>query len=768
MILRKINYGEAILEPYFDGGDSDMRFSETRLSPLRHYTVTTDSPALCRVKQSWAGLTVQADGCREGGSTLEMRREEALDVSEYDQLILFAAIPKTMEAVVEVRYDGLWHDAAAFCGDDSSSEYHVPLNCKKLEGFGYRFRMTKNAPASAELRWLALGSTERTAAWEASRRGVYPADWEDHMRPDGTFSTELELWFDQADLEKLRKKVQGPALKPFYDRLCRQAEEFLDFCPEREIGTYIPRSERRWCRDRDMGLTDTSERMATLAFVGLMEQRADLSRMAVRMALSAANCEYWSEGPMGTLPGCPWHHRSFRESAYACGVALVLDWAGGFLTQYGKTVLLDAIAMKALPRMESDFRRMEYIRHMNQGIFFNRGRVTGLLALEKFFPRYDVRIREAEADLHEMIGAYVLKDGGTLEGPGYWNDTFTQAVPQLYLLSRWHKISFESYASSALLKTGAHALSLLSIQGRGNASMLINDSKTGAYSPLLMAAFARMSGDPDYGRVLAATLAEGNVLPSAELMVLMPETLPKEETLCRKGFTALPDLGQARIIREDPELGRISFHLMGGPAYFGHFHEDKGSFILETEHEGFAIDRGITIYSHPETAALQLPVRHNLCYPEIPGGAILHQCPDAEHGGRGARLVDASYEGGIFAAEVDVTDAWQDGFVTADTRAVISSGPGDFEIEDTLELTGAYPVIFQLHTKLPVEIVNGIAILRGRKADLHVEPVDWTPQEIAAEEAGIDGHLEPVNRLILRSAAANSHHLKTRLRLRAK
>ena len=51
--------------------------------------------------------------------------------------------------------------------------------------------------------------------------------------------------------------------------------------------------------------------MGALAFAGLIEKRADMMKMAVRMALSAAHCEYWTESIMGALPGCGWHHRSF-------------------------------------------------------------------------------------------------------------------------------------------------------------------------------------------------------------------------------------------------------------------------------------------------------------------------------------------------------------------------------------------------------------------------------------------------------------------------
>ena len=140
---------------------------------------------------------------------------------------------------------------------------------------------------------------------------------------------------------------------------------------------------------------------------------------------------------MGQMPGMPWHCRSFVEEVYCQGCALVLDWAGESLTPFGAEVVRDAIAMKGLPRIESDFKRSEYIRSMNQGIVFSAGRVLGAMALLPAYPRYRKLLEEAEGDLFEMIAAYVLPDGGTLEGPAYWNYTFSNALPTLWALARF-------------------------------------------------------------------------------------------------------------------------------------------------------------------------------------------------------------------------------------------------------------------------------------------------------------------------------------------
>lgn len=765
MILRKINEYEAILEPYFDGGDSDMRFGETKCTALRHYTFTTDAPELARAVQDWSSVDIRFDGCHPGGSSFTLTRECSVEVGEYDTFRLFGAIPSCIHVTILLKTDGVWQEAAEFDGNDTTYEHDAPLHTAKLEGFGYRFTLSEAKPASAVLHYVELLRIGGEADY-LKRKSIFPSDWEDHMKTEGKFKPTLGLWFDETELEALRVKVHTPALSACYQTLLKQAEDGLNSTPETDIGRFVPSTDRRWVATRDLGRPVTSNLMAIMAFVGLIERRADMMKMAVRMALSVSNCEYWCESIMGILPGCSWHHRSFTEEIYARGVALVLDWAGSFLTAYGKTCLVDALVMKALPRMESDYRRMEYIRHMNQGICFNWGRLTALLALQHFYPRYDIRIDDAEQDLQEMIDSYVLPDGGTMEGPGYWRYTFSQAMPQFYLLSRYHGGDFLNYASPKLLKTGEYALSLLSIQGQGNHTLPINDAHTGTYPALLMAAYLRMTGDDRYAQVLAATLADEKLTPSIELLILFPDKLC--ETACYKsrGFFNFPDLGQTRIIREQDGIGAVSFFLSGGPAHFGHYHCDKGAFILETEHEALALDRGITNYSHPDTRLLQLPGYHNLAYPECADGSLLMQHGNAADGS--AKMLYSEFENGTFRASTDTTGAWDGNLVERSVRTVVSNSADCYVLTDELELAEELPVSFRVNTRAEAEIRDACVILHGVSEDLIVEPLDWTPAEITAAKTSIDEHLEPVTLVRLVHAPSHSHAFRTRLTIAAK
>ncbi len=277
--------------------------------------------------------------------------------------------------------------------------------------------------------------------------------------------------------------------------------------PEKRVGYLVPAPDLRWTRVRDTWKTSLCHRMEPLALMGLIDQNPAFSRMAARMAMSVAHCTHWCESPMGVHPGASWHHRSFQETYYAAACALVLDWAGGCLTPHGRQVIQDAIVMKGLPRMESDFKRMEYIRYMNQGIVFSIGRILGLLALIPSYPRYASQLEEAERDLHEMIDAYILDDGVILEGPGYWAHAFLDICPLFYTLARHRGRSMKDYATGKIRKTGDFALSLLSTLGDGTVGLQRSEmpglvaitSSTRAVAPIRVSGVDLLTGiqNPD-------------------------------------------------------------------------------------------------------------------------------------------------------------------------------------------------------------------------------------------------------------------------------
>ncbi len=757
MRLQRINYAEAVIEAFFDGSDSDH--STNRISPLSHYRITSSDPLSVYAEQCWCGANLTMNG--GAPAWIAMERDCGVNIAGFDRLRIFSAVPTTVFETIRAQVDGVWQTLCErLPGTDTSVERDYPISGNRLEKLSIRLEHDGSQDRGALYKWIGLTDTARESAMLALT-SEFPADWEDMLLPEGDFTPRIGIYFDSDELESIRRRVREEPLCSIYEALRAEAEAHLSEEPEKDIGECIPHPDNRWARTRDLSKRGHHETMIVLAFVGLIEKRPAMMKMAVRMALSAAFCTYWSEGGvMGMLNGSPWHHRSFTEEGFCRGCALVLDWAGGWLTSHGREVLIDAIVMKGLPRIESDFKRMEYIRTMNQGIVFSSGRIFGLLACAHDYPRYRNQVLEAERDLLDMIDAYVLPDGGTPEGPAYWDYTFSHVMPMLYVLARFYGTSFRDSMTPVLERTGRHSLMQLSVTGNGAGSMPVNDAGAHYYSPVLMAAYASLTGCEDYAKLMALSMnvIRAGGITAMNLILLSPDRIPAAENYVQEGHFVLPDLGQTRIIRPDEAYGRIGLTFFTGVADTGHFHMDKGSFLLETEKEALLIDRGTLPYSHPDNALVQMPEYHNLLFPEL-SGARVRQKPTRD----GAYLVRSSYENGIFEAVGDSTRCWTDERIRKNTRRIVSEDARVYLIEDEVELSEDAPVSFLLNTLFPCETDGHAVLVRGEHSTVRVEPLNWTPAETECGLFGVNGNMKPTWRIALRSAAAKRHCLTTRI-----
>jgi|GEM_PF-916940 len=756
MRIVSINEAEAIIEPFWDGGSSEH--PTDKLSLLDQYTVTVDPAARGRVAQSWCALDVKIDRAEPGRPAVAMERVCDLAIGEYDIFRVFGSLPGWVRMTVVAAIDGekrVLIDGAP--GVDTNDEIDGGFSGGHMTQIRLEFAVTENRPASVVLMWLGLSNRAAQNRMEA-RQSSYTPDWPGAMEPAPKAALpEIGIFFDAEGLAELREKVRVSPYREMFAALRAQAKKLLDKTPEADIGYLIPKPDRRWCRNRDMKRECTAFDMELLAFVGLVDGNPAMNTMAARMALSVAHCDTWCESIMGVFPGATWHHRSFTEEIYCRGCALVLDWAGAWLTPYGKQIVRDAIAMKGLPRLESDFKRMEYIRHMNQGIVFSSGRIIGLLGLLPAHPRYAGLIEEAERDLHEMIGNYVHPDGGTLEGMGYWAYTFGSVMPLAYALARHHGQALAEYATPALVQTGDYALAMLSITNEGATYLGINDAHNDSQLPAsLVAAYCRLSDRHEWKDLYAAMRKAGNLSGDMFHLIVAPAEEWSGAPLVYPRFDVLPDVGQASAVRHDPTLGHVLFHLCSGPTYGGHFHQDKGAFMLEAGGETLACDRGVTTYDHPETGLMGIAARHNLLYPEHPEGILVSQPANAS----GGTLIAAREEGAVFLAS-DNARAWEDGLFTVNLRCVASPAPDLYLFDDEIEMPNAWAMSFRVNSIHPMRREGNEVWIDGENASLRLLPLNWSPAEITITVEGIDDHLRPVNLLRLCSAPATTHRLLT-------
>jgi len=761
MRIVPINEAEAIIEPFWDGGSSEH--PRNKQSLLGQYDIQISPNVVGNVSQSWCAVVVKIERAEPGTVAITMQRPCDISIANYDTLRLFGSLPHWLSMTIRAEIDGQMQTVMDHVlGVDTNDEFDGAISGQRLTMLQLEFALTEARFAAAQLAWLGLANTVDQARMEA-RISPYTPDWpgclEDHVN---TLQSEIGIFFDSAELAEIRTRITHEPYKSLFATLRQQALQGMQMYPEGDIGYLIPKPDRRWCRNRDMRRKSTAGIMELLAFIGLVEESVEMCTMAARMALSAAHCDTWCESIMGIFPGATWHHRSFTEEVYCRACALVLDWAGACLTPHGKQVIRDAIIMKGLPRIESDFKRMEYIRHMNQGIVFSSGRIIGLLSLLPAYPRYASLVTEAERDLHEMIDDYVQPDGGTLEGMAYWNYTFGTTMPLLYALARYHKRTLQEYAPASIAKTGTYALAMLSTVGDGTTYLPINDAHGGnTISPSLAAAYCQISDSRDWRDLYAAMMSKLDVRGDFFHLIIAPTHLDAPGPVVKPKFVALMDTGQVSSVRHDSSLGYVHLHLCSGPTDAGHYHQDKGSFILEVDGEELIMDRGVTSYDHPEVNLIGMASRHNLLYPESPDGPALVQPAHVD----GARLSSALDREGMLLLATNNAGAWASGLFQTNIRRVFSPTPDLFFIDDQVAIAALLPMTFRLNSRYPMEQRDGEVWVRGSRASLCIVPLNWQPSAIQISVEGIDCHLEPVNLLRMATGPAQHYRLLTAIQV---
>ncbi|MHC4884819.1 MAG: heparinase II/III domain-containing protein [Planctomycetota bacterium] len=783
-----INEAEAIFAPFFDGSDSDQRQDKAHL--LSEFDLRIGEGCVAHAEQTWCSVDVIINKAPQGVPALTMISRTPLMISGYDLFRVFACQQRHVRLRITGMVDGCEVVILdSHIGNGEMAEIDGTLDGYQLDCFRLEFSLLEERSAQVSLRWLGLANREMQTRLE-ERTSPYPQDWPHCLNADEPKDAvpELGLLFGSEDLDTLRRQCLTGPLKPMCDALRKQAEVYMQLDPESMVGVLVPCADIRWTRVRDNWKEALYWKMEPLALIGLIDQNPAMSRMAARMALSVAHCTHWCESPMGVHPGASWHHRSFQETYYTAACALVLDWAGAWITPHGKQVIQDAIIMKGLPRMESDFKRMEYIRYMNQGIVFSIGRVLGLLSLIPSYPRYATQLDEAERDLHEMIEAYILEDGVILEGPGYWAHSFLDIVPLYFVLARHRGRHLKDYATEKVRLAGDFGLSLLSTREDGLGYLGINDAHNQGHYPIsVVVAYSLMSDRPEWGNLLGAQVGCGEADVYSLVMAALSEVdLDAGATLhpdagrdSASRFDIFPVGGQAASVRQDPELGAVHLHLCSGPTYPGHYHEDKGSFILEAAGYPLVVDRGVLHYHEAENSFIRSAGAHSLLYPEPLDDGLPFKQPGthSREGGDvdwgvldlerccGAQLGAAIEDDGLVLLATDNAQAWPEGLFTTNIRRICSPSPTQFLVEDVIVAENALTMSFLLQTPQPAEVRDGEVWITAPGVSLRVVPLNWTPCLIEAVPISIDDQHTPINRVCLSSSSATTHRLLTLLEL---
>ena len=749
----RINEAETIFEPFWDSGDTYP--GHHKYSHLTEYRIETNGAGSVAV--GWQSVQVTLHPNAGEDRAVRMTRACALNIAQYDRLRLFAAVPKSVRFSIACTIDGVEKPVVESSGNDTFKEYTGEIAGRMITSIRLEFRNMGGDENIVDLCWMGLSNAAREKEM-CEEPSPYTPEWEGCFADEAEMTPQTGLFFDEAGLAALRGKLKSACFASRMAGMRAQAEAYLKLEPEKFIGEYVNDRYRNFVRDRDMTRLNLAEQaMNTLAFIGLVDQNREMLRMACRYALSVAHCKYFCESIMGNFPGATWHHRSFLEANLSGQILNVLDWAGGMLTWHGKNILYDAVINKGLPRIDGDIKTMDYIWTMNQGIVFASELVVILMGLQKRYPRYAVRVEEAERDLIAMWNNYVQADGGTAEGPAYWNFTVSHLRSSFMLLAKYHGKSLKDYAPQSLKKSALFAEAMLS--DTEDETVPINDSHGDGYNLSVAGLMAALDAG-DIWRKMNNRLLEGGAGGSLEDLIFAEHyPIEKAGEPERRPFLSFPCTGHTTLRRETPELGTVGLHAVSGIVTFGHAHSDKGSFILEAAGRALLIDRGCCAYGDPYVSMIGKAELHNVIVP-VKDGMYLNQLGEDPAGS--AKVLESRFEDGALHYSTDVKAAWG-GVFDRNIRAIHSPDARHYEIRDSLKISGDYEVCFILNTNgVIVETQGGFLIADGG-AQVEVKPRNWTPSRFEYGACGKDGKERPVNRLCLFMGGREEYELVTEL-----
>ncbi len=717
MYIRLLKNGaEGIIEPFYDGGES-YRENE-KYSTLVNYTTTPADAA----EQGWATANFKIMPKK----TVISERNCNIDIERFDEIYILGKVPKTV--TIKVVING--REIISECGKGDNAEYRGKLQENIIKNICMLFESISESVEAVNLWYIGVRDSKFISSDKLKGECTYP-DWEGCFLEIPEIKPCTNVFVSELEADELREKMKSDEFRLDYITTKKNAEKYMNSIPEKSIG-------------RVVNFIDGAEpyyAASTLAFIGFIEKDINMLKMAARYALSLACDEYWCLTEKETVPGITWHHRSFSESYCAYGISVVLEFAGSIMTWHGRNILYDALIMKGLPRMDADFKTMEYIYHMNQGLAFSTGYAYSLITLAKRYPRYKKRVLEIEEDINEMIEKCINPDGGMFEGPGYWDYTMQMYLNTACILSKYHGQSIAEYVGHKTDKTSDFALIMAN---ENNQMRTVGDCGRRPYNSITSYFLAEITQNPKWIKFVVneRKKPQGNNYGGLGLCYLI---FAKNNTIIEKKlenkdiFINLPDTGYTYLKRGDDEFFAISGRS------FSHCHPDKGSFMIDYKGDPVLIDRGMCRYDEGEADKISESRAHNMAVPVVDG---IVMCQNSQHG-YGAEILKSEYKDGKFIWISNNNNVWDKTIVKKNIRTIYSDRPFQYIVTDEFEFTKAAKVMFNLN-------------MYDNK-HIEAEPIDWIPEKSEYVEYYTDYEKKPVMQQRLISKEGVSIKITTKI-----
>lgn len=687
--------------------------------------------------------------------------------ARFDQFVFCLVAPVDVETVFEAQRAGVWAPlGAAVAGMGRRQEVTLPKGAGHVEAVRAVFRAKATGYVHISLQWWGVAQSNLVRELIAARP-KYDGRWEGlilpvEQWPETKFA--CGLLFNEGDLPSLRAKRSLRYWDKHWELLEERAKKCLQRRPEDDLDSFLPQTDERYIRERERGRTTYFSEPVVVGFVGLVNGDRALGFHALRYLMCMLHTTWWTQSAESRARGSIWDKRCFDEEMTTTAAALLLDWYDFALTPRARTLAQQVLWDKGIGVIERDMLKWDYVFTMNQGPWFCRARLLGGIYLEKCWPRMKPHTELALADMQAGLNHYLLSDGGTDEGLGYFSITLHAVLPGLMAYARSRGTSVATLLPAQIKETPKFVAALSAVdpghvltEGDNTIDLIVGDT-----IPMLAAIFP----EENYAKIVAASLMQRRpasyydqyFTEGVYSFIAGPSKLQDPQSIVPT-FAVLPQTGHLTSFRRNAAGRTIRLHVVGAKARASHTHADKGALLLELDREPVLIDRGQVRYDDLRSQTLKRSELHNVITPVLPNG---------DHPNQGsvdqAVIPQGRGDERRLEARVDLGHVWRDWLVRCE-REIVAENFETFRVVDRGELKASAGLAFNLHTREPWKI-------DGRKATLRIS--GWTltleapwADRIIQREHSIDFRFQPVWHLECRLDQAKAFDLTTTFRCEA-
>ncbi len=736
-------------------------FNDPIISEHLSLKVVPGSATVLKRDFGWDGVKVSWDTAKPGALAVQLEFPLVGLPERFDQFVFCHVLPPEVSLAFEACRGGEWTSLGApVVGIGSRDEATFPIGRRPVEAIRCGFTARSGGHVMTSLQWWGVAQSSLVAGLIAARP-QYDGQWEGLILPPESWpAVKLArgLLFNESDLPALREKRTAPYWDKHWALLEERARQYLARRPEADLDDYLPQTDQRYIRAREKGRTTYFAEPVILGFVGLVNGDRAMGFHALRYLMCLLHTTSWAQSAESRVRGSVWDQRCFNEEQATTAATLLLDWYDFALTPRARVLAQQVLWDKGVSVIERDMLKWDYVFTMNQGPWFCRARLLSGLYLETVWPRMKPHTELALADMRTGMENYLLPDGGTDEGLGYFSITLHAVLPGFLAYARARGVDVRTLLPAAFAQTGGFVAALSAMEpgrvlteGDNTIDLVVGDT-----IPMLAAIFP---GEV-YSRVVAACLMQRRpagyydqyFFEGVFSFIAGPGKLAPPEAIV-PNFARLAHTGHLTSLRRTPAGRSVRLHLVGAKAKASHTHFDKGAFLLELDRTPVLLDRGQVRYDDLRSYTLKRTELHNTLSPVTAEGVYLNQ----------AGVIEATIPAGEgderrLRARIDLAHVWR-GVMASCTREITADTVEEFSVIDRGELLTPTTLAFNLHTRGPWEIRGQEAVLKLAGWELTLR-APWA-DTITQREDSIDFRLQPVWHLECRLNRAKAFELKT-------